>query len=455
MRAAGGLEADAAFWSSWLATRATVQRCAAAMQRPLAEAPDAAPAAEAQARFLDFGIEVDDQGGASFTRAAEAEVAQTGWILEDEARMTTPRDPGVGPTHRLLGRILRRIAQLRAARRWAHADTDQRECRASAGGPGTGSVWTAPPDGDLMPDAHWRVTTQTRLGALRLPGNLKCCLEAPNGKQCGAQIDTRGHHAQLCKKGPARLRSHRATLMKLAGCLRQAGAHLDAERAIPELFEWYPESTSGGGIKWLCHEAVVDVAAWWPGALGTALYDITIRCPHAARYATTSSPQDRAAGDKHRRYGPSVSAMAFSSYGRLGTDGITALAAATTAAQWATEDYTASRGRMAKWRLQLERTLLHAQADVTLLALGAGGLAGWQRHAGTRLGRTQAASAQGMRTQLGEEKLTQITATRLEALQSTQHARDLSDEVEWEAAMALHGLDLSVIGLCEAAPPAS
>ena len=142
----------------------------------------------------------------------------------------------------------------------------------------------------------------------------------------------------------------------LGGLLRNTGAHVDLERAIPELFTWHGQR---------CTEAILDAAIRWPTSLHTTVVDITVRCPHASRYGggVTASPTAAAEDEKHKRNGPQVTPIAFSTYGRLGREGRNAMEALAAEARWNSDDPSNQRSQVAKWRNTLEQSLLHAQAD--------------------------------------------------------------------------------------------
>ena len=159
---------------------------------------------------------------------------QAPWILKDEEEASNPAEQAHGPAQRTLSRIMRNIAKIEAAERWTHSNEKEKERRLEAGGPGTGGTWSAPPDGTLMPNAHWwRAATQARIGCINIPQNIKCRLKTNGGSSCEATLDQGGIHSQLCKLGLARMRPHRAVQTTLGGLLRNTGAHVDLERAIP------------------------------------------------------------------------------------------------------------------------------------------------------------------------------------------------------------------------------
>ena len=159
--------------------------------------------------------------------------------------------------------------------------------------------------------ALWRAATQARIGCINIPQNIKCRLKTNGGSSCEATLDQGGIHSQLCKLGPARMRPHRAVQTTLGGLRRNIGAHFDLERAIPELFTWHGQR---------CTEATLHAAIRWPTSFHTTVVDITVRCPHASRYGggVTASPTAAAEDEKHKRYGPQVTPIDFSTYGGLG-----------------------------------------------------------------------------------------------------------------------------------------
>ena len=89
-----------------------------------------------------------------------------------------------------------------------------------------------------------------------------------------------------------------------------------------------------------------------------------VRMPHVTEAASRHP---------HKRYGPQETPIAFSTYGRLGREGRNAMEALVGEARWNSDDPSNQRSQVAKWRNTLEQSLLHAQADVLLLSLGAEG----------------------------------------------------------------------------------
>ena len=106
----------------------------------------------------------------------------------------------------------------------------------------------------------------------------------------------------------------------------------------------------------------------------------------------TASPTVAVEDEKHKRCRPRVTPTAFSTYGRLRCQGRNALKALAAEARWNSDELSTQRNQVARWRKTQEQNLLHAQADVLLLSLGAEGCTGWQKHARTPLNRQRTAA---------------------------------------------------------------
>ena len=368
-----------------------------------------ADADSARRSLLEAGVTVEVDGTAELSADGAAVVAQAAWIVHDAERDYAGARLGQ-PTHRLLGRIGKQLARIRAAKLWKSCDSTSRERQQAAGGPGAGSTWSAPLNGsaELLHNGHWRMATLLRLGSVRLQPGLRCAMpRGGTGGCCGTPLDCNGLHSLLCQTGPSRMRPHRSVVACLARRARISGAHVDTERAIPELATW-----EGGR----CVDAIMDAVLWWPGRLQRHLCDITIRCPHAARYAAEEDPTERASREKHRRYGDEVWPLAYTSYGRLGTEGRQFLELMCAEAREHSEACSTQRGLVASWRRDLERALLHAVADSALQTLGAKGLQTWEEAAATKLGLVSFAGVD-----LSPESLAMIEAKRQAALARKAH----------------------------------
>ena len=121
-----------------------------------------------------------------------------------------------------------------------------------------------------------------RLDSLAFPRGLLCsmpksdALNDVDGEKCNAPIDARGLHLYNCQVGTARFRPHRAILIRLAKLLKASGAHVDIERACPELFRTRAQAD---GSQPQIQEAILDVVALYSGSTKNFKVDVTIRSP--------------------------------------------------------------------------------------------------------------------------------------------------------------------------------
>ena len=187
---------------------------------------------------------------------------------------------------------------------WHTESGELQEIMLSCGGRGAGGVWQAMPEltCDWFTSAQFRCATILRLGTLRLPAHTTCNLvrraaapteegeEKGPGRACGTALGMRRLRPLLCKAGPARMRPHRHLAATLACSLRAAGADVDLGRVIPEPADVNSRDASH-------HDAVMDTVAFWPGGMATSWVDVSIRCPHVARY-TCAHKQAGHAADK-------------------------------------------------------------------------------------------------------------------------------------------------------------
>ena len=229
---------------------------------------------------------------------------QAPWILKDEEEESKPAEQTHGPAQRTLSRIMRNIAKIEAAERWTHSNEKEKERRPEAGAQELVEL-----------GAHHRTarSCQTHTGERQHKRESGASTSHRTSNAGSRQMEvhhakqhlTKVGHSQLCKLGPARRRPHRAVQTTLGGLLRNTGAHVDLERASPELFTWHGQKFT---------EAILDAASRWPTSLHTTVFDITVRCPHALRYGgdVTASPTAAAEDEKHKRYGPQVTPIAFS-----------------------------------------------------------------------------------------------------------------------------------------------
>eukprot|EP00974_Lingulodinium_polyedra_P104752 10141371-Lingulodinium_polyedra.AAC.1 len=130
-----------------------------------------------------------------------------------------------------------------------------------------------------MENEHWVAAARARLGILRRPAqHCRCALPTAKGERvCGKELDEAMHHPQLCSAGPAHKRTHRAVVQALCDQLRRAGADCDVERHEPG---WTSIDRKGEVV-----DGFSDLRASWPGSARVFRVDVTVRSPHAQRYA--------------------------------------------------------------------------------------------------------------------------------------------------------------------------
>ena len=116
--------------------------------------------------------------------------------------------------------------------------------------------------------------------------------------------------------------------------------------------------------------AVLDVVSWFSGVLQQLWIDVSVRCPHAECYNESASKPGVAAVageiEKTKRYGMAVRALVFETCGRLGGEGTKLLRdmVTTEAANGQCSPHAVGR-----WKTQLERVQLTAQADILVSAM--------------------------------------------------------------------------------------
>ena len=237
----------------------------------------------------------------------------------------------------------------------------------SAGGPGTGTCWTAMHKSPTEPaqNAQWRMATALRLAATADAGPRSTCAlrKGNDGNMREQPLAAHPFHSFCCKYGGARNRPHRAVQCALHRLIVQAGGCADMERHVPELHDWLRNKDDAAPVR-RC--AILDVVSWFPGVLQQLWIDVSVRCPHAERY-NESAGVAAAAGkaEKTKRYVMAVRALVFETYGRLGIEGTKLLRDLVTTA--------AANGQCSPHvvgQTQLERVLLTAQAGTYLRALG-------------------------------------------------------------------------------------
>ena len=378
--------AAASYWAAFDMHSAILPRLAASIGRPLpAIHPEALKAEEARSSLIRFGVAVESGGMIEVARYARADFEASPWLEDipladlvrpapteknEEGDIFAPASVARAAIYKkLLSRILRVIEAVAAARLWAKLDKQQRVTMLSAGGTGTGSTWSAPHANprELMRNAHWRIATQLRIGQSPEVVGTACALKrAKDGEVCEKDLVANPFHAHSCKHGGARQRPHKAVQQTLARLVQQADGDCDLERYIPEL---YDEVQRNGRMETRC--AIMDAVVAFPGQLQASWLDVSIRCPHAERYGRSESAAGSAAtageNEKFARYGQQVQPLVWETFGRMGVRSRETLRRVVTTA--------ASGGgcnpfAAARWRTQLERAIIQAEADTYLRAMG-------------------------------------------------------------------------------------
>ena len=222
-----------------------------------------------------------------------------------------------------------------------------------------------------MDNEHFQIALNMRLGTMEAAPGAVCLVPKASDVSCTPELclcklDSRLVHPLLCKAGPARYRRHRAVEETFGRLVRDSGAHVDLERACPELYR----KGADGHVT----EAIMDVVYHLPGGPWQRKIDVTIRCPFAALEGNTRSTPGIAATkgeeNKRYRYGESVLCIAFESFGRLGQKSISNMKMMAADFEHRLHFKKPLQRLCARWRLSLERALMYEMADIVALSLG-------------------------------------------------------------------------------------
>ena len=197
---------------------------------------------------------------------------------------------------KLQSRILSAAEAVQAAKLHAELSPEHQALMLSAGGPGTGTSWTAMhmSPTELAQNAQRRMATALRLGATPDAGpHLVCALKQENdGQMCEQSLATHSFHP-FCFKYGGEPETDRIELSsaRCAG-LSSRQAYADMERHVPELYDWHIIKDGEAPVM-RC--AIWDVVSWFPGVLQQYWMDVSVRCPHAERYSDSASRPGAAA----------------------------------------------------------------------------------------------------------------------------------------------------------------
>ena len=190
----------------------------------------------------------------------------------------------------------------------------------SAGGAGCGSAWTSVPIRTewRMVNSEFAMATQQRLGAARRePCSITCQIKSSDGAACGALLDDRMHHADVCPHGYIRV--HKALVAAVVNEAVRAGAVTDVERYVPELMRVKVD----GAIE----DAKMDAVISWPASGSRILVDVSVRSAASSRYQRCGASQrggvaaQQGGREKEARYGQAVWPCILEARGRLSQGG--------------------------------------------------------------------------------------------------------------------------------------
>ena len=185
---------------------------------------------------------------------------------------------------KLQSRILSAAEAVQAAKLHSEMLPEQQAIMLSAGGPGTGTCWTAM----HKSPTEWRMATALRLGATPDAGPRSTCAlsKGNDGDMFEQSLATHPFHPFCCKYGGARTRPHRAVQHNLRRLIEQAGGYADVERHVPELYDRVKNKDEAAPVR-RC--AILDVVSWFPGVLQQFWINVSVRCPHAERHNESAS----------------------------------------------------------------------------------------------------------------------------------------------------------------------
>ena len=186
-----GFAAQATFWSAVDLHRTVLPRICEALNRPIRESHlDVANAMAAKVDLLLSGVAVDTHATVAVENEASKLYDSSPWVADRRAAeiirpAPVQTDERVPPKSLardmafaiLQSRILSAAEAVQAAKLHAELSPEQQAIMLSAGGPGTGTSWTAMHKSpiELAQNAQWRMATALRLGATPDAGPRSVC----------------------------------------------------------------------------------------------------------------------------------------------------------------------------------------------------------------------------------------------------------------------------------------
>lgn len=371
------------------------KRCVAiaeALGQALPGIPEAEAACQVRDKLEECGVLVTSSGKVCFTSAASVMYSSSPWSKDVPADMLfnaasvhvqcgeQPWDQGAAGT-KLASRIQKGLDALAACELFAAADSLERTSLLTSSGPGVGAFWSHIPSRahERVDNMHFRAMLLQRVNCFSFPCGSLCAMpksnrfETDDVEVCGAAIDPKGIHVHNCVVGASRFRKHRALLMALARKLVHCGAHVDVERACPDLFRVLNGAQQDADAAAETHhvkEAILDIVVTFPGSLRQYRVDVTVHSAYAPSCTTSHCVAGAAASKgesaKRTRYGNSVLPLSFETGGRLGAGSLECLSfLQQEALLWGLGE-TGVRG----WQRELETVLMWQLADAALISLG-------------------------------------------------------------------------------------
>ena len=216
-----GFAAQATYWSAVDSHRAVMPRICEALNRPIREPHlDVANAMVAKVDLLLSGIAVDVHARVAVENEACKVYEASPWVGDRRAveivrPATVQTDEWVPPKSlardiafaKLQSRFLSAAVAVQAAKLHAELPPEQQAIMLSAGGPGTGTSWTAMHKSptELAQNAQWRMATALRLGATPGAGPRSVCAlrQDRDGHVWEQSLATHPFHPFCCKYGGA------------------------------------------------------------------------------------------------------------------------------------------------------------------------------------------------------------------------------------------------------------
>ena len=240
-----GFAAQATYWSAVDLHKAVMPIICEALDRPLqGRHPEETTALAAKADLLPVGVAVDDYAKVMVEHEASLVYEASPWAVDKRAAEIIRPAPvqsadWVPPESlardmafaKLQSRILEAADAVQAAKLHGEVHPEQQAVMLSAGGPGTGTCWTAMHKSptELAQNTQWRMATALRLGATPDAGpRSTCALRKGNGgDMCEQSLAEHPFHPFCCQYGGARTRPHRAVQCTLRRLIEQAGGYED------------------------------------------------------------------------------------------------------------------------------------------------------------------------------------------------------------------------------------